>query len=1053
MIRSARPLWVSLGLFLALAVGHARAVVAAADPGPELRDLRTPPGVPDAAATTPDRLPLVVVLAPVHSVTARAAAAPEAWLARLAEGLERGGQAGPRARVRGRLLLGGGVLDGTDVVKARREILEAATTAGARAALIASVTRLAGAYSLELELIPVDPSLGTSYTALEAPDDVGLELALDRAANWARARLAAASERRPDPAADLPPVAGAAEPGLLSILADAEAGAEAAALLDKRQGGETVVSVEIEGNQRIEADAVLAGVSTSAGEPLSSEQIAGDVRRIYSLGFFRDVRVTTREVPGGVAVSFVVEENPVIRQVSVIGNDSVGGDEIKENLTLSVGSTIDYPLLLENKRRIEAIYASQGYHLAVVDYQVEPLGPGTVGITFDILEGDELRLTSIQFVGNRHFSESDLLSVMQTKPWRWYSIVTSYFDHSGRYAEPIFYQDLDRVVRKYMDAGFIRARVGEPDVTHEGRDLRVRVEIVEGDPYTVGEVGILGDDSMDASALEQLLALAPGQVFNRSTMTEDVERLRGYYADRGFYYASVTPRTQVDEATQVVDCDFEVEKGRLFFVEQIEVHGNTRTRDDVVRRELSLAEGDLYSADSLRRSRARVQRLGFFEEVALDTREHGTSNRVDVDIDVVERPTGAFSFGAGFGSTDGFVVTGSVRQDNLLGKGYQLSASLNLGANTHYSYIRFANPSLLGSVTSLSGTLSQNKVEYQDFDESILGFNVTVGYPLDEGETRAFLGYSYAAREAFTEDVNASSVVQREEYIPKNTTSMLSLSAVRDTRDDPRFPRSGYTTGFALEYAGLGGLNQFLRFEARTTWYFPMRRWLGFESTFVVNSRIGYALPMNTIASFDLPGCTTFPACDFPRVNPNRQPLTNIDTDIKLSLTERYFLGGVGAFQLRGFRQRSLGPRRSYLIPVPDLNTGDVVFFPFGCNPSGLPPVGRECNSLNDTEIDEFADLDLTDVIGGNKMFLINLELRFPLIEDMGLEGLVFLDMGNAFSENEIIDPTKFRLGTGGGIQWFSPFGPLLMQIGFPLDGLDVEDSSVFEFSMGGSQY
>jgi outer membrane protein assembly factor BamA len=240
-----------------------------------------------------------------------------------------------------------------------------------------------------------------------------------------------------------------------------------------------------------------------------------------------------------------------------------------------------------------------------------------------------------------------------------------------------------------------------------------------------------------------------------------------------------------------------------------------------------------------------------------------------------------------------------------------------------------------------------------------------------------------------------------------------------------------------------------------------MKRWLGFDSTFVINSRAGWAIPFNDISDFDLPGCSSiggaFSCQAFladPTVDETQiQPLTNIDTDLELPISERYFLGGVGPFQVRGFRQRSLGPRRSILNQTRTGVGDETLFFPSNRDLNGACPIGVVCNDLSDTDIDDFEDLDLADVIGGNKFFLLNLELQFPLSEDLGLMGLVFLDMGNAFAEDESINPADFRFGTGGGVQWFSPFGPILVQLGLPLDRLEDEDSSVFEFSLGGSVY
>jgi outer membrane protein insertion porin family len=989
-------------------------------------------------------VPVVVALEPFAPVEA---ADPE-WLSRFVRALESTDPESPLAlQVNEAVTLEHSLLGDPRGVDSQLQLQQKALLTGSSYLVIGKITRLAQHYSLDVRVLGAAELKVLAHLVYEGEGPGGFAAAIDEAAAAVRDILgrqvapAVEGERRASARADFGPDVEEITPA----------------------GVNTVVEVRVRGNRRIEADAIRAVVGTRVGEPLRGDRIGEDVRRIYKLGFFRDVQVEATDELEGKLVTFVVEENPIIRRVSVSGNESVGSSDIKDQLTLTVGSTVDYPLLLENQARIEALYKVQGFHLVKVSYGVESLGQDSVAINYDISEGGKLRLTQIEFEGNESLSDDELLKVAQTKPWGWKSYVTHFWDKSGVYAEPIFYQDLDRVSRRYMDDGFIRANISDPEVIHDKDGLRVKVRITEGPRYVVGDVDVIGDESMDRDELWGLLELVEGDVFNRSTLTDDVERLRARYADRGFFSARVTPRTRVDDEARAVDCAFAVEKGSLYFVDRIEVHGNTRTRDGVIRRELGLGEGELYSANALRRSQARVRRLGFFEEVDLETKPLEEANRVAVDVDVVERPTGSFSFGAGVGSTDGFLMNASLRQDNLFGKGYGLHANVDFGSENANMFLRFTDPYFLGSPAGLSATFSRTDREYVDFDQENMGFNFNVSYPLDEGETRVGSGYSFSKREITgVEEFQASSLLQREEFQGSSDTSMMTLSMVRDTRDDIRFPRSGQVSGFAVDFAGLGGLNQFLRIEGRTTWFLPAKRWLGFDSTFVVNSRFGWAIPFNDISDFDLPGCSGDPSnpntcAGFVALDPDQiQGLSNIDTDLELPLTERYFLGGLGAFQVRGFKQRSLGPRRTILDRQSTFGNGDVAFFPSRfslVDPGGCLDGPGTCNDLDDVDIDDFEELELADVIGGNKMFLLNLELQFPISEELGLRGILFFDMGNAFAENEAINPADFRFGAGGGLQWFSPFGPILVQLGFPLDKLEDEDGSVFEFSFGGSQF
>jgi outer membrane protein assembly factor BamA len=302
-------------------------------------------------------------------------------------------------------------------------------------------------------------------------------------------------------------------------------------------------------------------------------------------------------------------------------------------------------------------------------------------------------------------------------------------------------------------------------------------------------------------------------------------------------------------------------------------------------------------------TKQRVQRLGYFEEVEVQAKPTDVPNRVAMTVDVVERPTGSFSFGAGVGSVDGFIISGSITQENLFGTGRSLSAGVDMGSQNHNYYIRFVEPYVLNSAASLSLTVNSSESEYQDFNEEQTGFSLSVGYPLDEGETFVNTGYAFASREVSGfEEFQAASLLEREEYQGDTTTSLLNFSLRRDTRDDIRFPKSGHITGANIDFAGLGGFAEFLRIEARTTHFIPLGDWLPFESTFVFNSRVGYAIPWNDIEDYDLPPCSGVNCQLFVSIDPAElRALSDIDEDLELPLTERYFLGGLGAFQLRGF--------------------------------------------------------------------------------------------------------------------------------------------------------
>jgi outer membrane protein assembly factor BamA/TolB-like protein len=626
-----------------------------------------------------------------------------------------------------------------------------------------SLTELAGRYSLDVRVTPVSEGVSSHSLAYIAQGDDELldrmnELA-DRIlgvlagesprATVSEVRLVGAESLDPDPSPRLRVSAGSAYDAALAsadlAMLKGLAGVATASVETERQAGGVVVTyrivpserllagaevapegdrvgaVEVRGNRRIEQNAIKARISTRVGDRFEPARVAEDVRQVYGLGFFRNVVVYSDEGIEGRILVFEVEENPVVRQVSISGNDSLDADKIRDILTLTTGATLDYPLLFENRARIEGLYRAEGYYLADVSTDVEPLPNDSVAVDFHVIEGKKLRLRAIDFEGNEHFTDEELSQGLKTKPWRFYSYVTRFLDKSGTYSEPVFQQDLNTVVQKYQNAGYIQVEVDEPEVVPEEDGLTVRVDIVEGRRYEVGKVDVTGDETLDLESLRERLLLKEDEWFDRSALTADSENLADRYRDRGFYFANVEPRTRVSEDELEVDVTFEVEKGPLYFIREIDISGNTTTIDPVIRREMQVVEGELYSARALRLSQGRMERLGFFEEVSFEPVQTDQPEELDMDVRVIERPTGSLSFGAGISSQDGFVISGSLAQTNLFGRGYGAQLSADIGGNTDRFFLSFTDPYFLGSDWSASITAFNTEIQFEDFDESRTG--------------------------------------------------------------------------------------------------------------------------------------------------------------------------------------------------------------------------------------------------------------------------------------------------------------------------------------------
>ena len=838
----------------------------------------------------------------------------------------------------------------------------------------------------------------------------------------------------------------------------------------RKSSGKVVAEIVIRGNKRVQEDAIRARIRSAVGEPFDPTQIARDVRALFKQGFFRDVDVFAESLPSGVRLTFSVSESPVVREIAIVGNDNIDADKIKDALTLTTGAPLDFPLLRENTERVAALYRSEGYYLAKVSYEIEDITEGSIAINFEVSENEKLKLREIQFEGNTAFSDDELQEGFSTKTWRFYSFATSWLDKTGTYSEPIFLRDLRLIEKKYTDDGYVKSRVGQPEVIANEDGLFLKVSITEGPQFTVGKLSIEGDETVDLEALREKIQLEETDIFSRSSLTSDVEVLEAHFTDRGFFFANVSPITQTNEDSLTVDVQFVVEKGPLYFVRNIDIRGNTRTIDSAIRREIRLVEGQLYSARALQVSSRRIRRLGFFEDVAFEPNTTEDPSQLDLDVNVVERPTGSFSFGAGFSSADSFIFTASLAETNLFGRGYGANISADIGGNSSRYFVSLTDPYFLGTTFSFSATAFLSTVEFDDFEQDQQGIELAIGHSLTvDNRASIALRYGFSQRKVTrnTDQIGLAAPIARQVLQGDQSTSRIGISTGIDTRNDRFAPTAGYALNGSVEYAGLGGFSKFLSFELNGGYYFGAPGWLFERSTFVVSSRMGYAVPFNHAGDFDL-GAANSNACQTAGECINAGNLEDIDDDIRLPLTERYFLGGLGRTRLRGYDGRSVGPRRP-ILRFTNTNAGRV-FHPVGTRLITQPGTNQvravcedrfrdgtfgngngRCNSIDDKYIDDFADIDETQVIGGSSFISSSFEYRFPISEEIGLMGFGFIDGGNAFAEGDILfDASEWRYGYGGGVLWFSPFGPLQLVLGFPVDPESFEDSPVFEFSVGG---
>lgn len=629
---------------------------------------------------------------------------------------------------------------------------------------------------------------------------------------------------------------------------------------------EVIEKVLITGNQAIEESAIRAQIKIKEGDIYSSRAIREDLKAIYQLGYFQDVKVEKRPWGRGQALVFIVEEKPVVKEIRFTGNKALKTSELQEVIDLKPRTVLNLNAVQENLQKIQKKYRDEAYLAAEVNYELETPKKGEVIVHYRIKEGEKVRIKSIKFSGNKHFSDERLKKLLpETKEKGFFS----WFTKSGTYKEETLERDLDALLAFYLQKGFYQAKVGKPQVIYAKEHIDIIIPVEEGPQFKAGKVDISGDLISPKEDLLKFLNIFPGEIFNLVKVRESISKLTDYYADQGYAFVEVSPQTVLQPEKKYVDLSFHIQKGSKVYFERINIQGNTKTRDKVIRRELTAVEGDLYSIRALNKSRENLQRLGFFKEVNLIPKKGSGEDKMDLTIQVEEQPTGAFSFGVGYSSIDQLMTMVQISQINLFGRGQRLIVSAQLGSISQYYNISFTEPWLFDTRISAGGDLYRTRREFDDYTVQRSGGGVRFGFPLFE-EVRGYLSYKY-------EQVEISEVLDTASYLIQeakgtSTTSSVGFALRRDTRDHYLEPTKGSDNTISVEYAGgpLGGTNYFTRYGLNTTWFFtPL-----WKITFMGRGRIGY------IQGHD---------------------------DRPIPLFERYRLGGIHT--IRGFKAYSIGPK------------------------------------------------------------------------------------------------------------------------------------------------
>jgi outer membrane protein insertion porin family len=760
-----------------------------------------------------------------------------------------------------------------------------------------------------------------------------------------------------------------------------------------------VKDVRVEGNRRAEADAVRGAMVTKKGAPYDPKKIGQDVKAIMKLGLFSDVVIEVEGAKDAPVLVVRVAERPTVHEAKIVGNDELSKEDLKDTISLKAGSVLDLAAVQKDVKKIQEKYVEKGFFLAEVTHRLEDKPDNQVDVFYTVNERAKVQVKEVRFIGNAHLSEDDLLSVMQTRPGGYLAFISS----SGTYKEEALQRDVQALQATYLDHGYVTVKIGRPAValSPDRRFIYVTISVEEGERYRIGTIKFAGQLLDQEPKLRKILRTHAGEWFNRSEVGQDLFAIGDVYKDLGHAYANVTPLTDTDATVKTLDLTFEVQPGPVTYFESIEVVGNEKTRDKVIRRELRIFEGERFSGTGLKTSKQRVTALGFFETVEITTKRGSADDKILAIVEVKERPTGTFQIGAGFSSYENFILTGQISQQNFFGWGQTLSLQVQWSSIRQLGQIQFVEPYLLDTRWTYAFDLYATEGIYTTFTRRSLGGSMTWGYELNGlqdwwsfsrnlEDMRLFLTYTNERV-----DVTASSLATTaRSQFSSGTTSSARLSLQWDKRDNRIFPSNGFYFTISGEAAppflaprSLFGkeVNLFTRYTLDARYYHPVAYGVIFRSK----------LTLGLIRDWD--------------------------AEHPVPISELYYVGGINS--VRGYRFLSIAPSQKVMTStLPDASTTIVA-------------------------------------VGGDKQAILNLELEFPLFQSVGVRGVIFTDMGNAFAAGKWRDPAvswSLYKSVGIGFRWFSPIGPLRFEWGFPLNrrtdpvtGDRLDQPLDFQFTIG----
>lgn len=778
--------------------------------------------------------------------------------------------------------------------------------------------------------------------------------------------------------------------------------------------GREIRSIDFEGIRRVERADVLLRSRLREGMICRDAEITLAAKRLWDMEFFDDLVIEAEPVGNAIALIIRLTERPVIGEIRFEGNDDVDDEDIEKALTLRQGEILSMPKVRAQLTKIRDVFAEEGFFLADVSFELGELDTrrGEVDIVFKIDEGPAVKVRKIRFVGNKELKSSELLGIMKTSETGFFSFITS----SNELNRDDFDEDVMRLQAYYYDKGFLAMSTGQPriELTADHRYVDITIPIDEGPRFKIGKVrlremtdaGLPGELLESEERLLKRLKVSEGEYFSRTDIAMGIQDITRAYRDAGYARVEIDPLTDLHPDTHIVDLDLEIRRGPLIYLDRIEIKGNTKTRDRVIRREMLILEGDRYSESRLENSKAMITALGYFERVDFSESPGSTADTVTINVEVVEKATGTFQVGAGFSSLESFLLTAQIMQQNFFGHGQTLAFNLQLSGIRQFYQISFIEPWLFNSLWSLSFDAYRTTNQFDLFNRQTTGTQLLVGHPIVNRRLRVRLGYQLErvdVRDRTQGFGNQS--VPGAFFVPDASlrnrfrdgrTSLIIAGINWDSRNNRIYPSHGWYADYSVRVADrfLGSENVYIRQDAFVRFY---RKLFG---PFVFKANLTAGLITSRL--------------------PEGVPIS-----------ERYYLGGI--YTIRGYFPFTVGPR---------------ILIPSRADPNRVAPMRGQ-------------------TIGGNAQAYYQLEIEFPIVESIGIRGVVFTDGGNAWNLEDSLcqgasvnDPVASECGFGGirtsagfGFRWFSPLGPLRFEFGFPIRRREAFDEKPmrFEFNIGTS--